>query len=151
MATADDNAAVVGFDGEKVMRLVARGGTKGERRRLRSGQRAINPGATQVTGAIRQMMQHRTLVNEVTLDTPEEQYRYELRRSQGYVKLIPVASDMRAPPATVTAMRASVDKAQWMFEQAKAKASAGDYTVAIRIRHRRRAWRCDRLQKGMSK
>src|SRR3569832_1434881 len=79
-------------------------------------------------------MQHRTLVHEVTLVTPEDEYRYELQRYHGYVEQIPVAIEMRVPPpATVTSKRASVDKAQWKLEQAESKAGAGDYPVAIRM------------------
>src|SRR3569623_75325 len=132
--SAEGGKAVAGFDGQGVAHLVEEAEQKAKGGGYAEANALLAEAQEQVTGAIRQMMQHRTLVHEVTLDTPEDEYRYELQRYHGYVELIPVAIEMRVPPpATVTSMRASVDKAQWMLEQAEGKAGAGDYPVAIRM------------------
>src|SRR3569832_2285822 len=134
LAAGDEAAAVTGVDGQGVAHLVEEAEQKAKGGGYAEANALLAEAQEQVTGAIRQMMQHRTLVHEVTLDTPEDEYRYELQRYHGYVELIPVAIEMRVPPpATVTSMRASVDKAQWMLEQAEGKAGAGDYPVAIRM------------------
>lgn len=132
--TAEGAGSGVEFDAAAVARLVAEAEQKAQHADYAAANALLTMAQQQVTGAIRGMMQHRTLVHEVVINTPRHEYEYELRRFQAYVELVPVAIEMRVPPeATVTSMRASVDKAQWMLEQAGDKAHAGDYPVAIRM------------------
>ncbi len=87
-----------------------------------------------VTRSIKGMMNHRQVVIELDIGTPEKEYFYELRRFQGYQELIPVAIEVKKPSDTVAMMlRKAGEKADWMAEQARNKAIEGDYPVAIRM------------------
>ncbi|ALP54213.1 hypothetical protein Tel_14290 [Candidatus Tenderia electrophaga] len=87
-----------------------------------------------VTSALRGMLNHKQLVIELDIGTPEKEYFYELRRYQGYEELIPVAIETKRPNemATQTMIKLG-EKAKWMSEQARGKAMQGDYAVAIRM------------------
>ena len=134
LGAEEGKGAVVGFDAAAVADWVREG------ERAAAGGDYVTANAfllnaqEAITGAIRAMMNHRTLVHELKLDSAEAEYHYELQRYQGYADLIPVAIDMRAPPAqTITQMLASMDKAQGMARRAGQTAGKGDYPVAIRM------------------
>lgn len=131
---AEGASAVMPFDAAAVARTIKEAEQKAGVEDYAVANELLTEAQRQVTDAIRGMMHHRTLVHEVKLDTPEDEYRYELQRFQGYVDLIPIAIEMRAPSEEIAAsMRASADKAHWMIEQARGKVGAGDYPVAIRM------------------
>lgn len=87
-----------------------------------------------VTSSLQGMLNNKQLEIELDLSTPEKEYAYELRRYQGYEELIPVAIEKKRPSemAKETMLKLG-KKAKWMSEQARGKASQGDYPVAIRM------------------
>ncbi|MEK7323075.1 MAG: hypothetical protein AABZ84_08355 [Pseudomonadota bacterium] len=134
LSAEEGKTAVVGFDTDTVAGWVR----DGDRAALGGDYVTANAfliNAQQaITGALRGMLNHRTLVHELKIDTAEGEYHYELQRYQGYADLIPVAIDMRSPPPqTISEMLALMDKAQWMVQQAGLTAKQGDYPVAIRM------------------
>ncbi len=134
LSAKEGKTAVVGFDAETVAGWVR----DGDRAALGGDYVTANAfllNAQQaITAALRDMLNHRTLVHELKIDTAEDEYNYELQRYQGYADLIPVAIDMRSPPPqTISEMLAVMDKAQWMVQQARLTAGKGDYPVAIRM------------------
>lgn len=134
LATAEGGEAVVGFDADAVTRLVREAEQQAAGGDYPDANLLLAEAQGQVTSAIRGMMQHRTLVNDIKIASPAEEYQYELQRHQGYVELIPVAIEVRTPPAeTVASMKATAIKAQAMMQRAKDTAGAGDYPVAIRM------------------
>lgn len=89
---------------------------------------------TMVTASLQGMLNNQTLVNTLDIDTPEKEYFYELRRYLGYEELIPVALEVKVPPPDVVSqMQQKGERAKWMAAQAREKAMAGDYPVAIRM------------------
>ena len=94
----------------------------------------LNEAQAIVTSSLQGMLNNKQLVIELDIDTPEKEYFYELRRYQGYEDLIPVAIDVKKPTEmAIDTMHKLSEKAQWMSEQARSKALAGDYPVAIRM------------------
>jgi len=87
-----------------------------------------------ITSSLQGILNNKQLVIELDIDTPEKEYFYELRRYQGYEDLIAIAIDVKKPSemAQETMLKLG-DKAQWMSEQARGKAIAGEYPVAIRM------------------
>jgi len=134
LATAEGGEAVVAFDADAVTRLVREAEQQAASGDYLDANLLLTEAQRQVTSAIRAMMQHRTLVNDIKIASPAEEYQYELQRHQGYVELIPVAIEVRTPPAEMVAsMKATAIKAQAMVQRAKDTADAGDYPVAIRM------------------
>ncbi len=132
--STEENKSAPGFDAKAVADWVREGDHAAAGGDYRTANAFLLNAQEALTGAIRGMLNHRTLVHELKLDSPAAEYQYELQRYQGYADLIPVAIDMRAPPAqTITQMLASMDKAQWMARQAGRTADKGDYPVAIRM------------------
>lgn len=87
-----------------------------------------------VTTSLQEMLNHKQLVIELDISTPEKEYFYELRRYMGYEELIPVALEVKRPePPIAERMVALGEKAKWMSEQARGKAIAREYPVAIRM------------------
>jgi hypothetical protein len=87
-----------------------------------------------VTASLQNILNHKQLVIELDIGTPEKEYYYELRRYLGYEELIPVALDVKKPEAPVAEeMQRLGEKAKWMSEQARDKAIVQDYPVAIRM------------------
>ncbi len=87
-----------------------------------------------VTASLQSMLNHKQLVNELDISTPEKEYYYELRRYLGYEELIPVALDVKKPELAIAdQMQQLGKKARWMTEQAQQKAIAKEYPIAIRM------------------
>lgn len=134
LRAAEGEAAVAAFDDAAVARLVAAAAQQADAGDYAAANERLVEAQRLVTTAIRTMLHERTLVHELRLDTPEQEYEYELRRYHGYVELIPVAIELRVPAAeTVASMQAVVGRAQAMAEQAQDHAGRSDYPVAIRM------------------
>lgn len=87
-----------------------------------------------VTASLQNMLNHKQLVIELDIGTPEKEYFYELRRYLGYEELIPVALEVKQPePSVAEQMQQLGERARWMAEQAREKAIAAEYPVAIRM------------------
>ncbi len=94
----------------------------------------LNQAQSIVTQSLQGMLNNKQLVRKFDISTPEKEYFYELRRYQGYEGLIPVAIDVKKPGDLIQKTMMELDnKARWMFEEARNKASKGDYPVAIRM------------------
>lgn len=134
LSAEEGNAAVVDFDADTVAGWVRDGDHAALGGDYVTANAFLINAQQAITGALRGMLNNRTLVHELNIDTAEGEYQYELQRYQGYADLIPVAIDLRSPPPqTISEMLALMDKAQWMVQQAGLTADKGDYPVAIRM------------------
>ncbi len=123
-----------GYDLDIVNRIIDKAADDARHKEYEKAVAKLNEVYRTVTAAIKGMMNHRTVVIELDISTPEKEYFYELRRFQGYQELIPVAIDVKRPSEMVTKMLLKAgDKANWMAEQARSKVIEGDYPVAIRM------------------
>ena len=85
-----------------------------------------------IVSAIQKMMDKQTVVYKLKLDTPLDEYVYELRRYESYHELIPIALEKLRPPEHVKAqMDKYVKKGEFQKQAAVAKAQEGDLPVAI--------------------
>lgn len=87
-----------------------------------------------VTASLQNILNHKQLVIELDISTPQKEYYYELRRHLGYEELIPVALEVKKPEAAVAEeIQRLGERARWMSEQAREKAMAEEYPLAIRM------------------
>ncbi len=94
----------------------------------------LDEAQTIITASLQGMLNHKQLVIELDIGTPEKEYFYEVRRFTGHHQLIPVAIEVKKPnPMAADTMLKLGEKAEWMSEQAREKAIIGDYPVAIRM------------------
>ena len=138
----EENQARFGADGEdtppydrdRVNALLQRADSDAKAGNYDKAVVRLTEAQTLVTSSLQGMLNHKQLVIELDIGTPEKEYFYELRRYQGYEELIPVAIEMKKPTemAAETMLKMG-EKAKWMSEQARGKAMEGDYPVAIRM------------------
>lgn len=87
-----------------------------------------------VVAATSKMLHEQTIRYELKLDTPEDEYKYELDRYIGYEELIDIAIEQKQPSqGQLMLVNRSADKGRKMAEAARQKAAEGDYPVAIRM------------------
>ena len=80
------------------------------------------------------LLHEQTIRYELTLDTPEDEYKYELDRYIGYEELIDVAIEQKKPSqGQLMLVNRSADKGRKMAAAARQKATEGDYPMAIRL------------------
>jgi len=85
-----------------------------------------------IVSAIQKMMDKQTVVYKLKLDTPLDEYIYELRRYESYHELIPIAHEKLRPPEHVKVqMDKYVKKGEFQKQAAVEKAQEGDLPVAI--------------------
>ena len=85
-----------------------------------------------ITAALHKMLDSKTIVFELNFDTPEDEYKYELKRFIGYEELIPVAIEAKKPaPGALKLMESFVEKARKRRDEAVAKAAEKDFSSAI--------------------
>lgn len=132
--TKENGATAADYNKSKVAELMSYADIDAAEGNYDKAISRLNEAQTIVTASIQGMLNHKTLVSELDVSTPEKEYFYELRRYLGYEELIPVAIEVKSPAAPlVERMKEMGEKAKWMADQARQKAIEQDYPVAIRM------------------
>jgi HEPN domain-containing protein len=131
---AKGEKAVVDYDKEEVESLKAEGMRLAKKGDYVKANQSLGKAQHMITVALQQMLQSQTIVYDLKFDTPKDEYEYELKRFGGYEELIPVAIEAKKPTeGAIKLMKSYLEKSRKMRDEAKKKAGAGDYPVAIRM------------------
>lgn len=126
--------AVVNYDKQEVERLKAEGSKLAKAGDYNRANQSLEKAQHMITVALQQMLQSQTIVYDLKFKSPKEEYEYELKRYGGYEELIPVAIEAKKPTeGAKKLMHSYLDKSHKMRDEARKKAAAGDYPVAIRM------------------
>lgn len=63
--------------------------------------RILNDALNRMIDEVSRSLEAKTITYDLDFDTPEDEYRYELRRNKDYVRLIPIAIGQRQPSENV--------------------------------------------------
>lgn len=128
------DAAEQRYDRERITKLIEEAENEAVNDRYAKAAELLEEAQGLVTASLQGLLNHKQLVIELDIGTPEKEYVYELRRYMGYEELIPVALEVRKPEAMVAEEMIRLgEKAKWMSEQARAKAIEQNYPYAIRM------------------
>ncbi|HEX22436.1 MAG TPA: hypothetical protein ENH21_03295 [Chromatiales bacterium] len=132
MAKAGGVPKDIGYDKARVASLKAEAQSLASKGDYAKANAKLEQAQAIVTRGLHKMLDSKTLVYELKFDSPADEYEYELKRFTGYEELIPVAVEMKKPAAgALKLMDSFLDKARKRRDEAKAKATEGDYGAAL--------------------
>lgn len=124
--------AAVQYDKNKVDGLVKEAKALAAKKQFVKANDNLQQAEQLITGSIQQMMDKQEVVYELNLDSPEAEFKYELKRYKGYAELIPVAIEEKNPSAGIRKlMEMYVKKGEEQKAAAQNKAKEGDFPTAI--------------------
>ena len=126
------SSATAEYDKSKVEELRNKAKVLADQQQFHKAREQLKQAEHIIISAIQKMMDKQTVVNKLKLDTPLDEYIYELRRYESYHELIPIALEKLRPPEHVKEqMDKYVKKGEFQKQAAVAKAKEGDLPVAI--------------------
>jgi len=124
--------ATAEYDKSKVEELRNKAKVLADQQQFLKAREQLKQAEYIIVSAIQKMMDKQTIVVKLKLDTPLDEYIYELRRYESYHELIPIAHEKLRPPEHVKEqMDKYVKKGEFQKQAAVAKAQEGDLPVAI--------------------
>ena len=124
--------ATAEYDKSKVEELRNKAKVLADQQQFLKAREQLKQAEHIIISAIQKMMDKQTVVYKLKLDTPLDEYIYELRRYESYHELIPIAHEKLRPPEHVKEqMDKYVKKGEFQKQAAVAKAKEGDLPVAI--------------------
>jgi len=124
--------SVFEYDKKEVHALMNEAGMFAEKRQFIKAIPLVQKAELIVTSSINMMLDNKTIVYEVTFETAEDEYKYELKRFKSYVELVPIAIEKKKPaPGAVKLMDGFVKKGRSQRDDAIKKAKTGDFPTAI--------------------
>lgn len=125
-------SVVVEYDKSKVEELRNKAKVLADQQQFLEARELLKQAEHLIVTAIQKMMDKQKIVNKLKLDTPLDEYIYELKRYESYHELIPIALYKLRPPEHVREqMDKYVKKGEFQKQAAVAKAQEGDLPVAI--------------------
>ncbi len=127
-------AAGINYDMDKVAALEQQAEALALVGDYAAANKALIMARNRIQSTIQQMMTGRKIVYELNLDTPEDEYKYELNKYIGYEELIPIAIEQKKPSKGVLMLsNRHVKEAKRMAGSAAEKAQTAEYPQAIRM------------------
>ena len=124
--------ATAEYDKSKVEELRNKAKVLADQQQFLKAREQLKQAEHIIVSAIQKMMDKQTVVYKLKLDTPLDEYIYELRRYESYHELIPIAHEKLRPPEHVKVqMDKYVKKGEFQKQAAVEKAQEGDLPVAI--------------------
>ena len=125
-------SATTEYDKSKVEELRNKAKVLADQQQFLKARELLKQAEHIIISAIQKMMDKQIVVNKLKLDTPLDEYIYELKRYESYHELIPIAHEKLRPPEHIKErMDKYVTKGEFQKKAAVAKAQEGDLPLAI--------------------